>query len=191
MSDIVLDIETLSTRPDAVVLTIGAIKFSPFADDIDATNGFYTRIDVDEQIGMGRHISEDTIQWWGKLPAEVREDAMGEHNRDSVEKALAGLNKFLVGSENIWVQGPVFDIATLENLYRQMLMPPPWHFWNIRDSRTLFGVHGDPRQKNHQHAHNAMIDCVIQGKAIQQVYRDNNITPFKYNSSNLKYANNL
>jgi len=170
MSDIVLDIETLSTRPDAVVLTIGAIKFSPFADDIDATNGFYTRIDVDEQIGMGRHISEDTIQWWGKLPAEVREDAMGEHNRDSVEKALAGLNKFLVGSENIWVQGPVFDIATLENLYRQMLMPPPWHFWNIRDSRTLFGVHGDPRERNKAGLHNALEDCVSQAQGVQQIY---------------------
>jgi hypothetical protein len=189
--DIVLDIETLSTRPDAVVLTIGAIKFSPFSDDIDMDTGFYTRIDVNEQIAMGRHVSEDTIQWWGKLPEEVREDALGEEGRDSLSKALAGLNKFLVGSDNIWVQGPVFDIATLENLYRQMLMPPPWHFWNIRDSRTLFGVHGDPRVKNHQHAHNAMVDCYIQGKAIQKVYRDNNIQPTKYNSSNLKYANNI
>ena len=189
--DIVLDIETLSTRPDAVILTIGAVKFSPYGDDIDESNGFYTRMDVNQQIAMGRHVSEDTLQWWGKQAAEVREEALCETGRESVEDSLAGLNRFLVGSQNIWVQGPVFDIATLENLYRQILSPPPWHFWNIRDSRTLFGIHGDPRDKNHQHAHNAMVDCIIQGKAIQRVYRDNNIVPFKYNSSNLKYANNL
>lgn len=187
--DIVLDIETLSTRPDAVILTIGAVKFSPFEDHIDADNGFHVRINVDEQIVLGRHVSEDTLAWWGTQPQEVREDAMGD-DRLSITESLAKLNKFLVGSNEIWVQGPVFDIATLENLYRQVNSPPPWHYWNIRDSRTLFGVHGDPRVKSTK-AHNALEDCIIQGKAIQQVYRDNNIKPFKYNSPNLKYANNL
>ena len=189
--DIVLDIETLSTRPDAVVLTIGAVKFDVNADDIDTNSGFYTRVDVNEQIEMGRHVSDDTVKWWSTQPKDVWDEALSEDNRDSVKDALMGLNKFLVCGGNIWVQGPVFDIATLENLYRQINMPPPWHYWNIRDSRTLFGVHGDPREKNHQHAHNAMIDCYIQGRAIQRVFKDNSIKPFKYNSSNLKYANNL
>ena len=28
-----IDLETLSTKPDAVVLTIGAVKFDPFTND--------------------------------------------------------------------------------------------------------------------------------------------------------------
>ena len=28
-----IDLETLSTKPDAVLLTIGAIKFDPFTND--------------------------------------------------------------------------------------------------------------------------------------------------------------
>lgn len=189
--DIVLDIETLGTRPDSVVLTIGAVKFDPYGDEVDIDKGFYIRADVNEQLAMGRHLSEDTLQWWMKQPEEVREDALSEGGRESVAETLKQLNRFLVCSDQVWVQGPVFDIATLENLYRQMQTPPPWHYWNIRDSRTLFGVHGDPRDKNRKLAHNALVDCYYQARAIQQVYHDIKPDKLKYNSPNLKYANNL
>jgi hypothetical protein len=33
--DAMLDIETLSTRPWSVILTLGAIKFSPWDDDVE------------------------------------------------------------------------------------------------------------------------------------------------------------
>jgi hypothetical protein len=48
--------------------------------------------------------------------------------------------------------------------------PTPWHYWQIRDSRTLFGVHGDPRVKGKTGLHNALEDCVSQATAVQQVY---------------------
>ena len=31
--DIMIDIETLATSPDSVILTIGALRFDPYADD--------------------------------------------------------------------------------------------------------------------------------------------------------------
>ena len=166
-----LDLETLSTRPETVILTIGAVKFDPFGDTVDVDNGLYYRVNVDEQLALGRHIQEETIQWWGNQDAEVREEALGEHNRVSLEDMTRGLNRFLVGVENIWCQGPAFDIVILENLYRQLVKPTPWQFWQIRDSRTLFQVHGDPRDKNRQAAHNALMDCYYQATAVQEIYR--------------------
>jgi hypothetical protein len=80
------------------------------------------------------------------------------------------LNRFLVGVKNIWAQGPVFDIAILENIYRQYGWPTPWQFWQIRDSRTLFGVHGDPRIKGRVGHHNALADCIYQAQGVQQIY---------------------
>jgi hypothetical protein len=170
-----LDIETLSTRPDAVVLTIGAVKFSPWASDVNTDDGLYVRVNVDEQLELGRHVQQDTIDWWGRQAEDVREEALGEHNRTDVEEFLNQLNKFVVGADNIWCQGPVFDIVILENLYRQVERPTPWQFWQIRDSRTLFGVHGDPRGKGAEGAHNALIDCYYQAQAVQQVYKQQGI----------------
>ena len=173
--DIMLDIETLSTRPESVVLTLGAVKFSPWASDVNTDDGLYVRVDVDEQLKLGRHVQQDTVDWWGKQAEDVQEEALGDHNRTDVEEFLNQLNKFVVGVDNIWCQGPVFDIVILENLYRQVERPTPWQFWQVRDSRTLFGVHGDPRDKGAKGAHNALIDCYYQAQAVQQVYKQQGI----------------
>ena len=45
-----LDIETLSTRPWSVILTLGAVKFSPWDGDVDQGQGLYLKPDVDEQL---------------------------------------------------------------------------------------------------------------------------------------------
>ena len=50
-------------------------------------------------------------------------------------------------------------------------MPTPWNFWQIRDSRTLFGVHGDPRQKGKAGLHNALEDAISQAEAVQTVFK--------------------
>jgi hypothetical protein len=164
-----LDLESLGTRPDCAILTLGAIKFDPFNLD-KFGDGIYFRIDVDEQLSLGRQVQEDTLEWWMRQAEDVREEALGESDRISLTSMYQQLNRFLVGVNNIWCQGPAFDIVILENIYRQMSWPTPWQFWQIRDSRTLFGVHGDPREKNKVGLHNALEDCVSQATAVQQIY---------------------
>lgn len=175
--DAMLDLETLSTRPNAVILSIGAVKFDPFSERIDVDDGLNLRICVDEQISLNRHIQEETIQWWGQQPKDVQDEAFSPDDRISLELLYKTLNKFLVGVDNIWCQGPVFDIAILEDLYRQLGIPTPWQFWQIRDSRTLFSVHGDPRDKNRQGAHNALVDCCYQAIGVQQIYQQQGVKP--------------
>ena len=167
--DIMLDLETLSTRPNAVILTLGAVKFNPFTLE-DPGPGLYVRPDVDEQIAQGRDVQDETVNWWMNQAEDVREEALGTDGRISVEDMYRQLNRFLVGANSIWAQGPLFDFAILENLYRQYGWPTPWQYWQIRDSRTLFGVHGDPRVKGKVGLHNALEDCVSQATAVQQVY---------------------
>jgi hypothetical protein len=169
--DVMLDIETLSTRPWSVILTLGAVKFSPWDSDVDQEKGLYIRPDVNEQLSMNRHVQDETVTWWATQTEEVREEALGEEGRTSVNDMLDQLNRFLVGANNIWCQGPAFDIVILEDLYRQVERPTPWQFWQIRDSRTLFSVHGDPRDKNRHGAHNALIDCYYQARAVQHIYK--------------------
>ena len=164
--DVMLDLETLATSPNSVILTFGAIKFDPFDASKEMTDGLYLRIDVDEQIALGRHVDQGTVDWWGTQSEEVREEALGEHDRVSLETFTRTLNKFLVGTNRIWAQGPVFDIVIIENLYRQMGLPCPWLYYNIRDSRTLLKALGDSR-KGGALLHNALADAVSQAEAVQ------------------------
>jgi len=171
-----IDIETLSTKPDAVVLTIGGIKFDPFTK-VDPHSEFYYRLEIEDQTSKGRDIESDTLQWWGTQPDEIVDEALGDHNRTSVETTLKELNKWLTGADKIWCQGPVFDICILENLYRQYDKHFNWVFWNIRDSRTLFGLMPeDPRKKFKFAAHNALEDCRVQSMCIQEVYSELQLT---------------
>jgi len=165
-----LDLETLGTRPGCVILTLGAVRFDPYSLR-EPGPGLYLRIDADEQIAQGREVQEDTLQWWMNQAEDVREEALGEGNRVSVTEMYQQLNRFLVGANCIWAQGPLFDFAILENIYRQYEWPTPWQYWQIRDSRTLFGVHGDPRVKGKVGLHNALEDCVSQATAVQQIYK--------------------
>ena len=171
-----IDIETLGTKPDTTVLTIGAVKFNPFTKE-DPYADLYLKVDADQQLEAGRSVDEDTLKWWTTQPQEIQDEAFLSTDRTSVEDTLAQLNKYLVGVDKIWCQGPVFDICILENLYRQYNKHFNWVFWNIRDSRTLFGLmQEDPRKKYKFAAHNALEDCRIQSKCIQEVYAELQLT---------------
>ena len=170
-----IDIETLGTSPDTVVLTIGGIKFDPMADD-ELHSEFYYRLDVDEQIDMGRTVDEKTLEWWETQSEEVKAEALDTNDRIPVEETLKALNKWLVGVDKIWCQGPVFDIGILENLYKQIGLHHNWQFYIIRDSRTLFGLMDkDPRKEIDFAAHNALADAIVQSLCIQKVYKKLNL----------------
>ena len=171
--DVMLDLETLATSPDCVVLTFGAVKFDPFTDTID--KGMYIRLDVDEQIALGRRVDEGTLEWWGRQNDTVREEALGEDGRISIDEFTSQLNQFIVGANRIWAQGPVFDIVILENLYRQIGKPAPWPYYTIRDSRTLLKALGDDREGG-ANLHNALADCVSQAEAVQSAVKRYKLT---------------
>lgn len=166
-----IDLETLSTRPDATVLTVGAIKFDPYTEQ-EPHNGLYLRLNVDEQSDLNRHVDNGTLEWWGKQDEKIREEALGDEDRVPLTEFVRQLNKWCVGLDELWCQGPLFDYAILQNLYAQLNTPVPWNYWQIRDSRTLFGMlPEDPRKSIQMDLHNALADCYFQAKSVQKAYK--------------------
>ena len=171
-----IDLETLGTTPDCAVLTIGGVKFDPNLIH-KPTQEFYYRFEVNEQLDKGRTTLESTLEWWGKQDEEVREEALGDGNRTPVIEVLQALNKWCVGVDAVWCQGPAFDICILENLYRQYDHHIPWAFWKIKDSRTLFGIMPkDPRKEFDFAAHNALEDCKVQAICVQHTIKELGLT---------------
>jgi hypothetical protein len=167
-----IDLETLNTTPDSVVLTLGAVKFNPF-NLSEPTDELYLKINIDEQDALGRTTSDDTIAWWAKQDQKIQDEAFSEEGRVSVNEALDILTKWVWGCKTIWGQGYGFDMTILESMYRDVSRPIPWNFWQIMDSRTLFSVlPKDPRKSMQSDLHNALADAYYQAKAVQLAYKE-------------------
>jgi len=174
--DGMIDLETLGVEPNSVILTLGAIKFDPYSD-AEPHGELYLKLDTEEQESLGREIDDNTLAWWSKQSESIRNEALSEGDRVSVKQFLKEINRFCVGLDNLWCQGPLFDYAMLQNLYRQAGEPCPWNFWQIRDSRTLFAMMPtDPRKQIQEELHNALADSYYQAKCVQQTYKHFGVT---------------
>ena len=165
-----IDLETLSTNPNATILTVGGVKFDPYTV-AEPSQGMYFRVDVDSQTEMGRDVMQETVDWWSRQPKEISDEAFSDDNRVSLNDMIKKINKFSVGVDVFWCQGPLFDYAILQDIYKQLGHPVPWQYWQIRDSRTLFSL--VPRDINESRTglHNALADCFFQAKKVQKVYK--------------------
>ena len=166
-----IDLETLDTCPQATVTTIGGVKFNPYRDT-EPRSEFYMRLDIDEQDRLGRTVNQDTLDWWAKQDPHIREEAFGEEDRVGLVHFLNHLTKWMVGVDVLWGHGYGFDVTMVEDLYRQMAIPIPWNFWQVRDGRTLISIlPRDPRKDMQTDLHNALADCYYQAKCLQKVYK--------------------
>ncbi len=164
-----LDIETLATTPDAVVMSVGVVKFDPQSGT--PYNKTLWRPDIDEQTERDRHVSDSTLEWWGRQADHIQEDAFSDEGRIPVTEFMKELNRYCVGMDKIWCQGPQFDMLILENLYIQWGHHFGWQFWQVMDCRTLFQLMPvDPRKAIQQDLHSADADAYYQAIGVQQCY---------------------
>lgn len=177
-----LDIETLATGPNAVMLTIGAIRFDPFADDTNSYEGdiitmdtFYRRVDPESFTWPEAHIDDGTLEWWSKQSPEVREEAFTEIDRHDIRAVMQDLFKWMnQGYHSVWANGPAFDIVILETINKHIERGNPWKYWQVKDARTVYGLieHERPNPR----LHHALWDCWSQIVALQSCFRNLNLT---------------
>jgi hypothetical protein len=166
---LMVDLETMAVSPRTVVLTLGAVTFNPFTDEI--YDELYFKVDLDDQDKLGREIDPNTLDWWAKQNPEVMEEAFSPDDRVPLEKAIDQFHKFAWGCDKFWSHGAVFDLMIIEDIYRQLQRPIPWEFWRLRDTRTLFDIADPEMEKSVTQQHNALFDAIRQAKGVQTVYR--------------------
>jgi hypothetical protein len=165
--DVMLDIETLSTRNDALVLSIAAIPFDCIGQEGPwMGDPLFLVPDMIEQIVMGRHVDQNTQEFWQKQPLEASEHWRNPNTRSTVRSALMQLDAFVAGAPRIWANGIVFDIGILESLYRLVGLVPPWKYNAIRDARTFYDTNTSDRPKLELPEtvilHHPITDCRLQ-----------------------------
>lgn len=169
-----VDLETMAVTPNAVVLTLGAVHFNPYGNGY--ADKLYLRFDLDDQDKLGREIDPNTLDWWSKQDPKVMEEAFSPDNRVPVREAMDQFHKFAWGCDAFWAHGSLFDIAILENLYRQIEKPVPWQYWQIRDTRTIFDLGWNPDMPQAS-KHDALQDAIRQSVGVQNIYAKLKIKP--------------
>ncbi|NYD84384.1 3'-5' exonuclease [Brucella intermedia] len=169
MRDIMIDIETLGTRPGSIIISIGAVSFDAETGEVGDT--FYNRIDATEAEAYGLTFDMSTIVWWMQQDEEARNAAFtGQAN--GLGAVLYSLSEFIVRNSDggrIWGNGPSFDLVLLETAYREAGILVPWSFRAHRDLRTLRDITGvDIPQVGT--THNALDDAMAQAMAVIKAY---------------------
>ena len=174
MADIMIDIETIGTGPDACILTIAMQSFDPFGSGW-YNNYYYARIDTESQ--PDRNIQEDTLAWWASQPAESREEAFSEDNRIPLKQALEEMYPMIWNSDFIWANGPTFDMNIIEHAYKSYNMSLPWKFYRVRDARTVYSLYPDLDKGTV--SHHALDDCQQQILKLQKTLKHLGVTKLK------------
>lgn len=170
MKDIMLDCETLGTTADAVILSIGAVKFDLDSNEIDDA-GFYASMTIESNLDYGRRIQEDTLLWWLKQDAAAQQ--VFHEPKTVLSEALIELSDW-VGDDSytVWSNGADFDLPMLAHAYTQIGVEAPWKFWNSRCFRTYKNLPGAKKIRLPVAGvkHNALSDAYQQAQTVQAIH---------------------
>lgn len=175
-TDLMIDLETLGTSANSVVLSIGAVLF-----DIDGgINGptFYKNVDRDLCYKMGMEIDQGTVDWWSKQSVAAR-NAFTLPTPVAPAEMLTKFRSFLAANADckhlrVWSHGSSFDLPIVQTMARRCKINVPWKYWNERDTRTLVMAvekRGIPVERvQPEIAHNALSDAIAQARWIQKAW---------------------
>lgn len=156
MIDIIVDIETLGTKPGCPIIEIGACAID--ADTGKIVGNFSRRIAVDFAVGnvvdvaIGEAvipgIDKATAIWWSSDPGRLDVLKQILFVIADIDSALMGFSEFFrtfvqrPDEGRIWANGPSFDIAILDRSYDDNRIHRPWICWQERCVRTALELCG-------------------------------------------------
>lgn len=141
---VMIDIETLGTSPNAVILQIGAVAFNTAGMDSEGIN---YNVSVLDQLAINSSIDSGTIGWWfDTVTPDARRSVLIRENIVSLADALDNVNAYITKcfgsdkpkkSNKVWANSPSFDLVILRNAMQACGIEPAWKYYQEADVRTL------------------------------------------------------
>ena len=159
---IMLDLETMGTRPNAPIVAIGAVAF----DAGGIHREFYEVVALQSAVRSGATIDPNTVMWWMEQGDEARaalygaqNDAIGiEHALRNFVQLVCSYGDNLIG---VWGNGASFDNVLMHESGKRCGVPM-WEFWKDKCYRTVKGMYPDVKMKRTGTHHNALDDAKSQ-----------------------------
>ena len=154
MNDLMLDIETLGTRPTSVICQLGACYFHRNTGEVGDT--FCININVGSGIMAGLTVDEDTCSWWRQQKQKTWIE-----NAVNIQLAFTKFEEFAKDAKFVWSHA-TFDVPIVANAYAILNRKLPFKFRGARDIRTLVDLANVKIQKDTVKTHDALDDCIRQ-----------------------------
>lgn len=175
-TDVMIDLETLGTRPGCVVLSLGAQAFGP--DGLG--DKFYEVFKIKQMQEAGLEIDAGTLGWWLKQSDKAREVLVEASDcplqAPSLAYRLMDFEGFLSRQDKearVWGNGASFDLAIWREVVRRFGRSDPWKYRFERCFRTATGLPhyaGDVRLFERAGVyHNAFDDAKWQARVLMDV----------------------
>lgn len=171
MRHIMLDLETLSLSPQAMIVSIGAVRFS--LEQMILGDEFYNVIDLTSYDDPRFDFSPNTFYWWMGQSLASREVFEPGTVKVGIKKALAEFSYFVKDTIHepplIWGNGASFDNVIIRHAYETCGFPVPWsHKQDVcyRTIRRMF-PHSEVESGT---KHNALQDAKNQALTMIQIF---------------------
>lgn len=179
-TDVMIDLETMGTGPDAAIVQIGAVAFCAGADPATALElladapTLHLRVSLRTAVATGATMDADTVLWWLRQSDEARV----EFQRDGampLDDALLELRDWWATyadpEAHLWGNGADFDPVILGRSYDRLGYARPWVRWNVRCFRTLRAEHPGVPYVRAGIAHQALHDALNQARHVLTIRR--------------------
>jgi hypothetical protein len=171
--DVMLDLETLSSAPDAAIVAIGACVFRTDGKAWDETERptFYRIVNAESAQAMGGRIDASTVKWWARQLEEPRR-VLNDERAVNISVALAEFSVWLqdVRPSGVWGNGSDFDNVVLRSAWERNFTPAPWSRRQNRCYRTLKTLRPDIAFQPYGVAHNALDDAIAQAMHAERIF---------------------
>lgn len=179
---VVIDLETLSLRTDAAIVSIGAVALDK---NLEVCGQFYCPVEIQSCISHKMRVSASTLRWWLTQDQEVKKAAL---NGDipifnAIREFVVWLNDGEQWKEaqcHVWANGPEFDCAVLINAYFQVFPyyaqeTAMWNYRKVQSLRTLWLLNEDLnlgcKYMDNLPKHNALFDAYREAMFVRDVLR--------------------
>jgi hypothetical protein len=168
LHDAMIDTETLGTKPGAAILSIGAVMFGPAG--LGGT--FYAPVLLESCVSVGLTMDPATVTWWMGQSDEARAAAF-RTDAAPLWQVLGDFFDWFVANraKHPWCHGATFDVPLLDAAFKACNLAPPWEYWNVRDTRTLYDLAGVKVDRGAGTHHNALDDAINQARAAAHAMR--------------------
>ena len=180
--NIMICIETLSTKTNASIIEITAMEFNKLTGEIG--DEFNTVIIPSEWAKNGRDIDGYSILCQFAQNEGIQEKCAAENdNMNTLMDSLCLLTLFIKRHDNIddtsenriviWGNSNTSDISILQSAYEHFDMKTPWEHWAVNDCRTIANLM--PEIENdilfEGEKHNPSDNCKYQIKYLSRILR--------------------
>ena len=135
-----IDLETLGTGSNSVVVSAGLVAFNISTGEILAELDI--GLNLNQQIKTGGIIDGDTLEFhFAQAPDSIQK--MAQRKVLDVKEGLELISNFIKANNitTLWGNGATFDNVILRNLYARHLKVFPLGFWTDRDLRTAVDIY--------------------------------------------------